>query len=115
MKTAPVNRHSLLRHKSTTTRCSASQLHLIPPGRDKEVLSQRLGAEGALSVHQLPPDDGGPHRPQQRDAQVRAELPTQSQSYRNVLRTSTQSHIYSFLPCFYDVRWLLQSVMQGRE
>lgn len=47
-----------------TTACCyyASQLGLISPlWDDEKMLPQRLGAEGAFSVHQPPPDDGGTH------------------------------------------------------
>ncbi len=50
----------------------ASQLSLIFPLRNEEVFPQRLVAEGAISVHQLPPDNGGTHKSLQCDAQVRS-------------------------------------------
>lgn len=50
----------------------ASQLDLVFPRRDEEMLPQRLGAEGALSVHQLAPDYGCTHHSSQCKAQVRS-------------------------------------------
>jgi len=48
------------------------QLDLTSPRRDEEKLPQRLGAEGALSKNQLPPDYGGTHHSSQCDAKVRS-------------------------------------------
>lgn len=54
------------------TACCASQLGLICPLRDEEMLPERFGADAAVSVHQPPPQDGGTHEPSQFEAEVRS-------------------------------------------
>lgn len=66
------NNSDLLRLRFINTICyHASQLALSFPLRDEEMLPQRLRAEGAFSVYQSSPEDGGIHHSLQCDAEVR--------------------------------------------